>query len=563
VRIERDLSRLDAHFDVAVVGGGITGVHVAREAAGRGLRTVLVEKADFGGGTSSATTKLIHGGIRYLENYQFGVVRESLRERRVLALGAPHLVEQRRFLMPAWRWSKPPTPLIGAGVGLYTLLGYDRNHHAPPSLEIPLPRWLSRPRLLRSVPWLDADQLQGAFVYWDTMNLHPERLLLTYVQAAAACGAVMLNHAEATGFALDGDVVTGLDVRDALDGSTHRVRATAFVNAAGPWMDVVLGRSGSSAGVRVQRSKGVHLLTSPLGGPGRVTDTVFARARSGHHVIVSPWEGYSFIGPTDTEIDDHPDAVHVDTSDVELILETVNATLSPQWPRLTRDDIAGTTVGIRPLIVDEGKDSYTASRRHEIYDHAGAGLRHLWSIGGGKWTTGRATGVEMVQTLLSSDAFRGARTHPFDSTRISTTGAFAWAEDAGPYLEAAAASRPRLGLERDVRLHLARLYGTLHERVLDLVERDPGLGRRISDRPGRLDIGAQVVVAVVDEGARTLSDIVDRRLVIGTLGTVERVELQRVAVVAAPLLGWDHEAAVAATEAELARRTALEARWRG
>jgi glycerol-3-phosphate dehydrogenase len=169
----------------------------------------------------------------------------------------------------------------------------------------------------------------------------------------------------------------------------------------------------------------------------------------------------------------------------------------------------------------------------------------------------------MVQTLLSSDAFRGARTHPFDSTRISTTGAFAWAEDAGPYLEAAAASRPRLGLERDVRLHLARLYGTLHERVLDLVERDPGLGRRISDRPGRLDIGAQVVVAVVDEGARTLSDIVDRRLVIGTLGTVERVELERVAVVAAPLLGWDHEAAVAATEAELARRTALEARWRG
>ena len=562
MRIERDLSRLDAPFDVAVIGGGITGVHVAREAAGRGLRTVLVERGDFGGGTSSATTKLIHGGIRYLEHYQFGVVRESLRERRILALGAPHLVEQRRFLMPAWRWSKPPTPLIGAGVGLYTVLGYDRNRNAPDSLRIPLPRWLSRRALVRAVPWIDTDQLQGAFAYWDTMNLHPERLLLAYVQSAAASGALVLNHVEATGFVREGDVVTGVEVVDRLGGGHHTVRAATVVNAAGPWMDLVLGRATVEAGVRVVRSKGVHLLTTPVAGASGVTDTVFARARSGQHVIVSPWQGCSFIGPTDTEVDAVPDDVRADTDDVELILGTINDTIADGFPKVTRDDILGTTVGIRPLLVDEGKDSYTASRRHEIYDHTAAGLTHLWSIGGGKWTTGRATGVQMVSTLLKSPALRGVRTRSFDSARVAATGAFAWAEDAEPYLEAAAAARPQLDLPRDVRLHLARLYGTEHEKVLDLVERDPSLGRRVSTRPGRLDIAAQVVVAIAEEGARTLSDVIDRRLVLGTLGTVEREEMERVAVAAAPLLGWDHEQAAAAVDAELARRAAVEARWR-
>jgi glycerol-3-phosphate dehydrogenase len=535
---------------------------VAREAAGRGLRTVLVDKGDFGAGTSSATSKLIHGGIRYLETYQFGVVRESLRERRVLALGAPHLVEQRRFLMPAWRWSKPPTALIGAGVGLYTALAFDRNRDAPESLRIPRPSWLSRRQALQAVPWLEPDQLQGAFAYHDTLNLHPERLLLAYVKSAAEAGAVMLNHVQATGFDLEDGVVRGIDVVDVLDGSTHRIRATTVVNAAGPWLDLVLRPVGRSLGVRVVRSKGIHLLTRPIGGPGRVTDTVFARARSGHHVIVSPWQGYSFIGPTDTEIPDEPDAVRVERSDVDLVLETVNATLGPDTPRLTEDDIEATTVGIRPLVVDEGKDSYTASRRHEIYDHGTAGVRNLWSIGGGKWTTGRATGISMVGTLLRSPALEGVRHREFDSARLAAAGAFAWADDAQPYLDAATSARPGLPLDHDVRLHLARLYGTEHERILDLVERDGSLARRISDRPGRLDIAAQVVFAVVEEGARTLSDIVDRRLVVGTLGGVTREEMERVAVAAGPVLGWDHDTMVARVDAELARRAALEARWR-
>ena len=568
MRIERDLSRLNDPYDLIVVGGGITGVCVTREAAGRGLRTLMIEKGDFGGGTSSATTKYLHGGIRYLETYEFRVVRESLRERRVLGLAAPHLVEQKRFLMPAWRWSEPSTPLIGAGVALYSALGYDANRDAPDSLRIPRPHWLSKRKLLDAVPWLDPDQLQGAFAYHDTLNLHPERLLLAFLKSAVASGSTALNHIEATGFvtapgrSADDMVVEGVSVRDTLSGDTFDVRARAVINAGGPWMDLVLGTIGRSLGVTVNRSKGVHLLTRPVGGAGVVQDTVFARARSGKHVIVSPWMGRSFIGPTDTPETATPDDTRVDHSDVELILDTVNSTLAPGVPRLTDADVEATTVGIRPLVVDEGKDSYHTSRRHELYDHGPSGVHHLWSIGGGKWTTGRALGEEAVETLLDSDALAGVTARRFDSTRVAAGGAFAWAEDAEPYLREAARSRASLGLSQEIRLHLARLYGTEHERILDLVAHDATLGERISQRPGICDIAAQVVFAVTDEAACTLSDIIDRRLVIGTMGAVPADEILAVARTAAPLLGWDAERATSAAAVEVTRRGAIEAAWR-
>lgn len=582
MRIERDLSRLNDPYDVIVVGGGITGVCVAREAAGRGLRTLMIEKGDFGGGTSSATSKYLHGGIRYLETYEFRVVRESLRERRVLGLAAPHLVEQKRFLMPAWKWSEPKTPLIGAGVALYSALGYDANRDAPDSLRIPRPHWLSKKKLLDAVPWLDPDELQGAFAYHDTLSLHPERLLLAFLKSAVAAGATALNHIEATGFVttptgsdggrkgdvrVDGDsdgdvVVEGVSVLDTLSGETFDVRGRAVVNAGGPWMDLVLAKLGRPLGVKVNRSKGVHLLTKPLGGAGVVTDTVFARARSGKHVIVSPWMGRSFIGPTDTPETADPDNTRVDHRDVELILDTVNSTLAPGVAQLTDADIEAATVGIRPLIVDEGKDSYHASRRHELYHHGPSGVHHLWSIGGGKWTTGRALGEEAVDTLLASEALTGCRVRRFDSTRVAAGGSFAWAEDAEPYLREAVRGRVRLGLAANVRLHLARLYGTEHHRILDLVERDAALGERISQRAGILDIAAQVVFAITDEGARTLSDVIDRRLVLGTLGTVEPAEIAAVAAVAGPLLGWSDEQRNLAVVDEVARRRAVEAIWR-
>jgi glycerol-3-phosphate dehydrogenase len=566
--LRRPVDRLGEPFDVVVVGGGITGVCVAREAASRGLRVALLERSDFGSGTSSATTKFIHGGIRYLEQYDVAVVRESLRERRILALGAPHLVEQTQFIMPAWRWSKPPTPLLGAGVALYHTLSFDRNRSAPPSLRIPTPRWLSRNELLTRVPWLDPESLQGGFAYHDTLNVHPERLLLAYARSAAAAGAVLVNHCEVTGFRsdIDGDtvIVRGVDVVDRLDGRTYRVDASVVVNAAGPWIEEVLGSIGRRLGVGVDRSKGVHVLTRPLGG-GSVKDAVFARARSGRHVIVSPWMGKSFIGPTDTAMS-VDDPVTCDPEDVEQILDTVNSTMSPTEVALTFDDVELTTVGVRPLIkvdderseVAQSSDTYSASRRHELHHHIDRGVANLWTIAGGKWTTARATAEDMVDELFVHELSH-ERERSFGSRTAPAHGTFAWAEDAEPFLLEASAELIEAGVPEKSAEIVVRAHGTDYRRILDLVTVDPRLASPI---PGTDEIEAQVIVAVVDEAARTLADVIDRRLISGTTARVAEPTLRAVARVAAPLLGWSEAVVESEVDRERRRREVIDTHWR-
>ena len=569
--LRRPVERLSESFDVAVIGGGITGVCVAREAASRGLRVVLVDRGDFGAGTSSATTKFIHGGIRYLEQYDVAVVRESLRERRILALGAPHLVQQMQFVMPAWRWSKPATPVLGAGVALYHTLSFDRNRQAPPSLRIPTPRWLNRSELLARVPWLDPDELQGGFAYHDTLNVHPERLLLAYARSAAAAGAVLVNHCEVVGFVADqeGDssIVRGVDVVDRLDGREHRIRASVIVNAAGPWIDEVLRPLGRRLGVGVERSKGAHVLTRPLGG-GTVTDAVLARARSGRHVIVSPWMGKSFIGPTDTPMTPG-DPITCDPEDVEQILDTVNSTIGPADEKLTVDDVELTTVGVRPLIkIDDPEsttddpataaDTYSASRRHELYHHVEFGVANVWTIGGGKWTTARATAEDMVDALFVHE-LSGVRERSFGSRTAPAHGTFSWAEDAEPFLVTAAQELVAAGVSERAAEIVVRAYGTDYRRILDLVTVDPGLARPIV---GIDEIAAQVVVAVVDESARTLADVIDRRLIAGTTARIDDDTLADVGRVMAPLLGWSADEVGAAVDRESRRRAAIDTHWR-
>ena len=533
--------RSDESFDVVVIGAGITGVNVARELTVAGASVLLVDKGDLGGGTSSATTKYLHGGIRYLEQREFGVVRESLRERRIYSLAAPHLVSPTRFLMPAWRWSKPPVWLLGAGVGAYSALSYDKNWKVPEHLRTPRSRWLSKKQVLRSVPWLLGEQLQGAFAYHDVLNIHPERLLLALAADAHARGAHIANHTKAIGFSVeaasDGTVtVTGVELRDELTGAVRHVRAALVINAAGPWMDLVLAELGASADrlrVGVQRSKGVHLLTRALGG----TDAVLARAPSGHHVVVSPWMGSTYIGPTDTPMDANPDDVTADETDQELILDTVNATIGPAESRLAEADIESVSVGIRPLVVNTGRSSYTASRRHEFYDHRQTGVAGMWSIGGGKWTTARALGEDLVDVLRAEPLLAGrlgAKAERHSPTRtMPVFGSFGWASDPEPFFIAAEHAVPTAVVPSATRRHLARLYGVEYAKVLALAAANPALATPLSARPGCLDIAAQVVHAITDESARTLADVLHRRLVLGTLGGLTRDEVDGVATVLA------------------------------
>ncbi|MDI1288634.1 MAG: glycerol-3-phosphate dehydrogenase/oxidase [bacterium] len=556
----RELAVLDeTAFDMVVIGGGITGVCVAREASAAGMSVLLVDKGDFGSGTSSATTKYIHGGIRYLENLEVAVVRESLRERRILALAAPHLVRQQRFLMPAWEWSKPGAPVLGLGVGLYGSLAYDRNRDVPTSLRIPRSGWLSKSVVSRDVPWLNTDGLRGAWAYYDTLNLFPERLLLEFLFTAIEADATAVNYCRATGLEFgdpgeDGSrPVTGVRLVDMLNGFTRTVNAPLVVNAAGPWVDEVL--AGIRSTVRVLRSKGVHVLLSSIDGMTQA-DAVFARAPSGGHVIVSPWMGRLLVGPTDTPMTESVDDARVTRSDVGLVLDTLNATLASGIAPVRVDDVIDTTVGVRPLIAAGTGDTYGASRRHEIHDHGPEGYDGLFSILGGKWTTGRAT-AEHLMRLLERGGRIGERA--LVSTRHgAVSSAWAWADDPDPFIDAAVRTWSPLGLADDVVRSLLMIYGTRAEDVLQLVAGEPALGARISDRPGVYDIAAQIVWGIEAEGARTMSDLIDRRMTVGSLGGITADEIAVIARWAAPLLGADSDRLA---RAELLRREATRALW--
>jgi len=275
--------------------------------------------------------------------------------------------------------------------------------------------------------------------------------------------------------------------------------------------------------------------------------------------------GGSFIGPTDTPLADDNAPVVADNDDVSSILSTVNSTMNASERALTVDDVVGATVGLRPLIrrgeQGDGGNTYSASRRHELYHHLDRGVANLWSIGGGKWTTARATGEQMVDELLRHE-LKGTTTRRFDSERSGTSTTFAWAQDAAPFLTGVASAASALGLDAATGEHLGRLFGTEYAAIIGLIGATPSLAGRITAEHGCLDVLAQAVYAVTAEGARTLSDVIDRRLVLGTLGPVSRSVIGRVADTVGPLLGWDDARCRNEADAEFARRSALELLWR-
>lgn len=537
LRVPRELPALDAPFDVIVIGGGISGVQIARHSAGRGLRTLLLERDDWGSGTSSATTKAIHGGLRYLEQYEFGVVQESITERRNLGIAAPHLVAPRRFLLTAWDWSKPPAPVLGAGVALYEAMAWRRNMGVPKDVKAQRFRWVGKQALLKRAPWLDPEGLRGAWAHDDSLSLHPERLLLALVRSAVQLGATAVNHAEVTGLTTEPDQdaarVTGVRFTDRLSGEERAVRSRVVINAAGPWVDRALGDLAERTGIKVSQAKGVHLLTASLG----QRDAVYARGKNGSHFVVNPWQSKTLIGPTDTPVDGDADSAEATSDDIDYLLATINSVSSRKF---TADDIESTIVGVRPL-VDDGKPTQKASRRFDIHDHAERGIPGAYSVTGGKWTTGRAMADQVMERVIASGPALPP-TRDFDSRTLPVAGAFGDYGSVEVAFEAALLRRPELELSRPVRLHLARMYGTEHERILDLVAAHPELGERLSESSDRLDIAAQVVYAVQEEDAYTLRDIVDRRLALGSFGFVPERELRAVADRAAELLGWDEAA---------------------
>jgi glycerol-3-phosphate dehydrogenase len=492
-------------FDVLIVGGGIVGAGIARDAALRGLRVALFEARDFGSGTTAGSTRLVHGGLRYLEMLDFGLVRLDLREREALLKNAPHLVKPLRFLVPIYGRSLFYRLKLSLGMWLYDLLSFDKS--------LPGRRFLSREEVLRTEPHLETRDLQGAASYYDAQVALPERLCLENVIEAGETGAMCFNYAEVTGALTVQGRVTGLKVRDGLSGEEVEVTGRVIVNAAGPWFDSVAGRLAPSAAPRVRKTKGIHLAC-----PQVTSDALVLFSRDDHRLFFAiPWLGYTWLGTTDTDFTDDPGTAQATPDDAAYLMRSVREFI----PTMLPEQIRFSNAGVRALVLDEGSAS-SVSRQHLIVDEARSGRPGLISVIGGKLTGYRAIAEEATDAVCRSlgvapKCQTAGRVLP--GARRSTTAPGAKAPVNEPTME-----------------HLGSLYGSRASEVIRLAASRQDLAEPLG--PNTLDIAAQVVFAVRAEQCLKVSDFLLRRTRLGFGPDQGRLALPRVAALMAAELGW-------------------------
>ncbi|MFE4456341.1 glycerol-3-phosphate dehydrogenase [Nocardia tengchongensis] len=503
----------DTEIDVLVIGGGVTGAGAALDAASRGLSVTLVEARDFAAGTSSRSSKLIHGGLRYLEQYDFALVREALKERGLLLNKlAPHLVHPVSFLFPLQKHYE--RFYIGAGIALYDTMGGARS--------VPMHKHLSRSKALELAPALKADAMTGAIRYYDA-QVDDARHTMMIARTAAQHGATVLTRTKVTGLLRDGEQVVGARVLDLETGLEHSIRAKTVISATGVWTDDMIKMTGVEFPFHVRMSKGVHIMV-----PREKLDmgTGIAMKTEKSVLFVIPWAEHWIIGTTDTDwsLDkNHPTAT---AEDVQYILDHVNSLLREP---LTRADIVGTYAGLRPLMTGASKETSKLSREHAVAEPAPG----LFVIAGGKYTTYRVMAADVVNAAAER---LGGDVAPSVTANLPILGATGYQDLLDRVAEVAAAA----GLPEQTVTHLLGRYGSLTEEIFDLIAADPALGEPI---PGAEDyVGAEAVYAATHEGALHLDDLLTRRTRI-SIEVPDRglKAAPEIAKLIAPHLGWDDE----------------------
>ncbi|MFE7056214.1 glycerol-3-phosphate dehydrogenase/oxidase [Streptomyces californicus] len=518
-RVESLAAMAARELDVLVVGAGVVGAGTALDAATRGLTTGLVEARDWASGTSSRSSKLIHGGLRYLEMLDFALVREALKERGLLLERlAPHLVKPVPFLYPLQHkgWERL---YAGSGVALYDAMSVSSGH----GRGLPVHRHLSRKRALRVAPALRKDALVGALQYYDA-QMDDARFVTELVRTAASYGAHVANRARVTGFLREGERVVGALVQDTEGGGReYAIRAKQVVNATGVWTDDTQGLIGERGQFHVRASKGIHLVVPK----DRIHSSTGLILRTEKSVLfVIPWGRHWIIGTTDTDWDldkAHPAA---SSADIDYLLEHVNAVLSTP---LTRDDVQGVYAGLRPLLAGESDATSKLSREHTVA-HPAPGLV---VVAGGKYTTYRVMAKDAVDEAVHGLDQRVAACVTEDTPLVGAEGYKAlW--------NARARIADRTGLHVVRVEHLLNRYGSMTEQILELILADPALGEPL---PAADDyLRAEVVYAASHEGARHLDDVLTRRTRI-SIETFDRGtrSARLCAELMAPVLGWDQE----------------------
>src|SRR5262245_3276722 len=509
-------------LDVVVIGGGVVGAGAALDATTRGLDTALLEARDWASGTSSRSSKLVHGGLRYLEMLDFGLVREALQERGLLLRHlAPHLVRPIPFLYPLSHrgWERP---YLGAGLALYDALSRISFGHENPG-TLALHRHLTRRQALRLAPSLRRDSLTGAIRYWDA-GVDDARLTVTLVRTAAGYGALVASRARVLGFLREGVRVVRIRVRDLERGADLVVRAKQVVNATGVWTDETQAMVGERGRIHVRASKGIHLVV-PRDRIHSSTGLIMRTERS--VLLVIPWGRHWIVGTTDTDwtLDKaHPAASR---RDIDYLLERVNAVLTTP---LGHADVEGVYAGLRPLLRGDTDEATSALSREHVVGHPVPGLV---VVAGGKLTTYRVMARDAIDAAAHGLA---DRVPPSCTEEIRLVGAEGF--------QARWNSRHRIAAESGLHVarieHLLRRYGSLTDELLELIAADRALAVPLPDADDYLS--AEIVYAASHEGARHLDDVLTRRTRI-SIETFDRGtrSAQRVAALLAPVLGWTRD----------------------
>ena len=537
-------------YDLLIIGGGVTGAGVARDAARRGLKVAVIEQEDLASGTSSRSSKLVHGGLRYLEQLEFSLVFEAVSERRVLMDIAPHLVEPLGFLFPVFKSSRRGVFTVNLGMWVYDGLSLFRSPRIHQNL--------GARKVAEVEPMLNQDGLKGAPLYWDC-STDDARLTLETALDAVAHGADVLTWSRVVGLLRDeAGRVCGARVRDVHDGRERPIAAKAVVNATGPWADRTraMGEGGNKA--RLRPTKGVHIVV-PASRLKVNHAVVCFHPEDGRVLFAIPWGPQTYIGTTDTDYRADPGEVAADADDVRYLLKASNHYFPTAG--LVPDDVIATWAGVRPLIgADDAEAESSVSREHEIR----VDPDFLITVAGGKLTTYRRMAAEVVDQATSVLMLQGklpAELRPARTDREPLPGAVGWPEDDDRQKVVQMVREAGRGLLPDeVCENLARVYGTRGADVAARAAKDQALGARLL--PGRPEILAQVDHGVEVELAGTIRDLLVRRTQLFFRDPDQGLSaVDMVAARMRALLGWtpDREAQeVLAYQAEVA----LSRRWR-
>src|SRR5215208_3780088 len=531
-RIPQDIER--QNFDLIVVGAGINGAGVARDAAMRGLRVLLLDKGDISSGTTQWATRLIHGGLRYLEYYEFALVRESLRDREAILHIVKHLVKPLGFLVPIYDRSSRGPLMIRLGMNLYDVLSYDRSMDRH--------KMLSRKKVQDREPGLNPEGLKAAAFYYDAQVEYAERVAVENVISARNNGATIITYANVDRLILENGDVKGVEFTDVFGDNRYAVRAPVTVNVAGPWVDEVLADlEGHGTEENDERfiggTKGSHLIVDPFPGAPQGEALYVEARKDGRPYFIVPWNGRYLIGTTDIRYEDDLDYVEASEEEIQYLIEETNRVIPEA--NLTRGDVLFTYSGVRPLPYQPEGAEGGVTRRHLLYDHVEKDpkIEGLISTIGGKLSTYPTLAREMVDEVYKK---LGRQAPKSRTDKWPLPGS-----DTKDFEAFTAEFKATSGLTEELAERLLKVYGVRAPEVLDEAGDDHSLRVPLSPSPtvetGLL--GAEVLYAFRREMAQTLSDVLLRRTMVG-LGPRVALDVDEAAAqVAVRHLGWSQERA--------------------